>query len=170
MEIDSKVLAAVRRLSKRLNLPSPTYEIGDGREGVVYASTKRGVAIKITKSMRSYILVDMQGPGVIKIYHHEELERKDRYGDDDNFLIIWMERLRFTGSAIFEALGIPYDGIGEQIESDLEVGSGPIESISGYKAFQALNDLMSQEDFDSSDMGLRQVGLNSKGEVVLFDI
>src|SRR3972149_8779482 len=130
MEIDPKVLSAVKRLSKRLGLPSPQREIGEGREAVVYDSTDPGVAVKITQSMRPYEIIDMQGPGVVKVYHHEEIEVRDEYGRDVTFLIIWMETLLATGYGIFEALGIPLN-IGEQIESDLETAGGtPVPSIS----------------------------------------
>ena len=174
MEIDRALLEQVKIYAREHQLPVPTVEIGSGREGIVYGTTNRAVAVKITDSKRGYELIDLQGPGVIEIYNYADFPALDESGREVSLLVTWMELLKVVGSGIYKKLGIP-PRIGDEIDNALELVNvmtkeetkGGLKILSMYKAFSDLNALISKERW--SDMGIRNVGLNSKGKVVVFD-
>lgn len=177
MKVPKELLDQVRDYARAHDLPVPREEIDSGLEGVVYTTMDQDVAVKITDSMGGYDLLGMQGPGVIEITHLAEIPVIGRYGAEVPILAIWMERLQATGSDIFELLGIP-TSIGDQIDSALESVNlvpqkelkrrGGIPLLREYAAFDELNSLLMQHGW--RDMGLRNIGLNSRGKVVVFDI
>ena len=175
MHVDDALLNQVRQYAALNKLPAPTNEIGEGQEGVVYASTDPAVAVKITDSFGSYGLLDMQGPGVVEIYRAEEMDAKDDYGEHVLLLVTWMERLVETNEEIFRVIEASIDDQFE-IEAALKLVNGRtleelkdgVPILSKYKAFDELNALISSRTW--TDMGLRNIGLNKRGQVVVFDV
>lgn len=183
MEFSKITIDAVSEYAERAGLPAPDREIGDGTTSIAYGTRDPQIAVKISVSMGGYELIDLQGnPGVVRIFHHKELEVEDKgllrfgygFNETPKLLVLWEEHLLETGSGIFDLLRIPRKEA-DQIMEDLELVNGAslsslrngVPSISKYDAFRALNRLISMHRWN--DMGIRQVGLSRSGQVVLLD-